>query len=199
MACDGRDSGSGTSTVTSQHTETEGTGTAAGAGSETSAGHERGTAAGAPVKVPPLHPSVDDYPTARLELRKGADGVVPVDLLVAATPQQRRHGLMEVEEFPDGVGMLFVFEEPRELGFWMKNTLVPLDLAAIAPSGRITDVVAMEPCPPDTDCPTYRPQGQAVAGLETPQGWLDEVGVGPGWTACVARGAGRDVLPCPGG
>lgn len=147
-------------------------------------------------EVPTLHPTVDTFPAATVELR-GPDGQrEAVAARLALTADQRRHGLMEVTSLPDATGMLFVYDEPRELGYWMKNTLVPLDLAAITADGEISDIMPMEPCPPDTDCPTYRPEGSAVAGLETSQGWLDEVGVEAGWTLCVRGEGAPSALAC---
>jgi len=136
-----------------------------------------GTAADPPGdgQVPPLHPSVDGYPEARVELSGAADAEV-LHVKLADTPDHRQHGLMEVEELPDGTGMLFVFEEERTGGFWMKNTLVPLDIAYVGPDGDIRSILAMEPCTADP-CEVYDPGVSYQSALEVPQGWFARVGI----------------------
>lgn len=135
-----------------------------------------GTPAPAPT-VPPLHPSVDDYPEAAVEL--GDDVAIAVKL--ADTADRREHGLMEVEELPPGTGMLFVFDGERTGGFWMKNTLVPLDIAYANTDGEIVSILAMDPCAADP-CEVYDPGAAYQVALEVPQGWFDETGVTVGDT-----------------
>ncbi|MFA9431485.1 DUF192 domain-containing protein [Egicoccus sp. AB-alg2] len=129
-------------------------------------------------EVPPLHPSVDDYPEARVELT-GADATEVLHVKLADTADRRQHGLMEVEELPDGTGMLFVFEDERTGGFWMKNTLVPLDIAYVGPDGEIRSILAMEPCTEDP-CEVYDPGLSYQSALEVPQGWFAQVGIEEG-------------------
>jgi hypothetical protein len=140
------------------------------------------TSAGAPLthstEVPPLHPSVDGYSEATVELVT-ATTVHRLAVKVAATPGERAHGLMEVTELPDGTGMLFVFDEDRAGGFWMKDTLVPLDIAFAAADGTIVSILAMDPCTADP-CPSYTPDGAYRSALEVPQGWFARVGVTEG-------------------
>src|SRR4051812_46713073 len=50
---------------------------------------------------------------------------------IAASPSERERGLMFRETMPEDHGMLFVFEDQRQVGFWMKNTVMPLDLVFI--------------------------------------------------------------------
>jgi uncharacterized membrane protein (UPF0127 family) len=122
--------------------------------------------------VPPLHPSVDDYPEALVTL---ADRVT-IPVKVADDVERREHGLMEVEDLPPGTGMLFVFDGERTGGFWMKNTLVPLDIAYADADGEIVSILAMEPCVADP-CEVYDPGAAYQRALEVPQGWFAEVGV----------------------
>ena len=51
--------------------------------------------------------------------------------------QERARGLMEVAEMPTMAGMLFVYEQPQHATFWMKNTLIGLDMLFAAPDGTI--------------------------------------------------------------
>ena len=63
----------------------------------------------------------------RLELR-GDFGSVRFRVALADTPQERAQGLMRVPEMPRMSGMLFVYERPQSVSFWMENTLIPLDM-----------------------------------------------------------------------
>lgn len=126
-----------------------------------------------------LHPSLHhlDVDTAVIER---ADGI-SVEVVVAL-PETRRElarGLMDVPELADGTGMLFDFGGERTGGFWMKDTLVPLDIAFAAEDGEILSVLPMEPCPAEP-CPTYDPELAYRFALEVPFGWLaaNDLGVG---------------------
>ncbi|TIY02678.1 MAG: DUF192 domain-containing protein, partial [Mesorhizobium sp.] len=58
---------------------------------------------------------------------------------------EREAGLMFREEMADDHGMLFVFEGPRDVSFWMKNTPMPLDLIFVGQDGRIRAIKQGEP------------------------------------------------------
>ena len=64
---------------------------------------------------------------------------------IADDPGERERGLMFREHMDDDHGMLFVFEDQREVGFWMKNTPMPLDLLFIAQDGTIKAIKQGEP------------------------------------------------------
>ncbi len=67
---------------------------------------------------------------------------VPFRVEVAVTPEEHARGLMYRSHLDADAGMLFVFEEPAVQRFWMKNTLIPLDMIFIAPDLRIAGIVA---------------------------------------------------------
>ncbi len=67
------------------------------------------------------------------------------DIEIADDAGERERGLMFRQEMNDDHGMLFVFEDTREVGFWMQNTPMPLDLIFIGQDGRVRAVLPGEP------------------------------------------------------
>jgi uncharacterized membrane protein (UPF0127 family) len=63
---------------------------------------------------------------------------------VARTPAQQEKGLMERDTLPEDHGMIFVFDEAKVVGFWMKNTRFPLDIIFLDSSGRIVSIHQMK-------------------------------------------------------
>lgn len=123
---------------------------------------------------PPLHPSVDHYPAGRVVVDPG-DGaeLLPVVVRVADDPERRSHGLMEVEEVPDGAGMWFVYESDHTGGFWMKGTRTDLDIAWVDDRGRIVAIETMTVCEADP-CPSYDPGAAYRTALEVRSGWFGD-------------------------
>jgi uncharacterized protein len=77
-------------------------------------------------------------------------------LEVAHTPQEGQIGLMYRTDLADNRGMLFIFEPPQPVRFWMKNTLIPLDMIFLS-RGVVKHIGAeILPCPGDP-CPDYGP------------------------------------------
>jgi uncharacterized protein len=92
---------------------------------------------------------------------------------VAATPAARRKGLMNRSDLPAAAGMLFLFPKPVRLGFWMKNTLIDLDIAFIS-GDRVVEVRRMTPCRVNP-CPQTTPSAAYDRALEVRAGTLDSV------------------------
>ncbi len=132
--------------------------------------------------VPALHPDTDHLDETVVTITTAAGDRVRVDAKVAATEAARRRGLMEVEVLPGGIGMLFVFDGGHTGGFWMWDTLVPLDIAFSGADGRIHTILAMEPCRAAVAaaCPVHLPGEPYRTALEVPEGWLAEQGVAVG-------------------
>ena len=59
---------------------------------------------------------------------------------VASTPEQQAYGLMNRQTLAPDRGMIFPYEPPQPVSFWMKDTLIPLDIIFIAPGGRIGSI-----------------------------------------------------------
>src|SRR4029077_6397086 len=79
-------------------------------------------------------------PHARVAL-EGPSGPATFDVEIANDPASREHGLMFRTEVPAGTGMLFLFPEVSDHTFWMKNTLVPLDMIFIGADRRVVGIV----------------------------------------------------------
>ncbi len=71
---------------------------------------------------------------------KGDWGSARFTVEVADDRAERAQGLMFRESLPTASGMLFVYERPQRLSFWMRNTLIELDLLFIDPSGEVRHI-----------------------------------------------------------
>lgn len=96
---------------------------------------------------------------------------------VADTPARRSQGLMGVTDLGPREGMLFVFDEDVTTGFWMKDTLIPLDIAYFDADGLFVDAFTMVPCTEDP-CTVYTPAGPYRYAVEAGEGQLAAVGRG---------------------
>jgi len=95
---------------------------------------------------------------------------------VATTIRDRTTGLMNRFSLQPDHGMLFVFEEPQPLAFWMKNTYIPLSIAFIDAGGRIVNIEDMAPQTEETH-PSRVP---ALYALEMRKGWFAQHGIAEG-------------------
>jgi uncharacterized membrane protein (UPF0127 family) len=96
-----------------------------------------------------------------------------VNAEVASTPAQRSQGLMGRSTVPAGTGMLFVFGEEEVRSFWMRNTLVSLDIAFMDSEFRIVDIQQME-----ANSEEFHDSRQpAMYALEVQKGWFAAHGV----------------------
>ncbi len=96
-------------------------------------------------------------------------GGVEILVEIADEPSERQEGLMYRESLEDGHGMLFIYPAEQSLGFWMKNTIIPLDIAYADREGRIVDIQQMEP----QVLETYNSAAPAMYALEMNQGWFE--------------------------
>jgi uncharacterized protein len=129
-------------------------------------------AAGLACASRPNEPTVP-APTGKVFIETAAGARHEVAVEIARTEATRARGLMYRTSLPPENGMLFLFEESAPHGFWMHNTLIPLDMLFIDESGRIVEIV--ERAEPRTD--TGR-------GGKVPSRYVLEVN--GGW--CAAKG-----------
>jgi len=128
--------------------------------------------------------TAEDYPAPPLPrghvvLDGAFGGKAAVEVEIANTPASTERGLMWRRELAAGQGMLFIFdqEEEQDHSFWMKNTLIPLDMIFIGANLRVVGVV--ENAEPRTL--TSRSVGYPSRYvLEVPGGWSAKAGVGAG-------------------
>ena len=113
----------------------------------------------------------EDLPTVQLSI-KGH----PLVAETATTTSTRTVGLMYRFSLKPDHGMLFVFNAPQPLAFWMKNTFVPLSIAFIGADGRILNIEDMAP---QTETP-HPSQGLALRALEMKKGWFAERAIAAG-------------------
>ena len=104
-------------------------------------------------------------------------GVHVFTVEIADTELARERGLMFRKELPPGRGMLFEFQREQQVGFWMKNTLIPLDMIFIDGRGRIVSI-AQNAKPMSED--VIMSGGQVRAVLEVVGGTVRRLGIAPG-------------------
>jgi len=89
---------------------------------------------------------------------------------VASDDPTREQGLMYRDHLADDHGMIFLFTQAGEYPFWMKNTLIPLDMIWMDEQHRIVHIARdVQPCKADP-CPSYPPNAKATSVLELAAG-----------------------------
>ena len=106
---------------------------------------------------------------------------------VADTPYERAIGLMDRESLDEDMGMLFVFESTKNVTFWMKDTLIPLDIIFIDDSGRVINIAQADPEPgvADANLATYSSASPAKWVIELNKGACMENGIMPGTVVII--------------
>jgi len=128
----------------------------------------------------PAPPAATTGPaTVILHATAGGERSIPVRVELASTGPQRERGLMYRNHLDPDAGMLFLFPEPSPLTFWMKNTLIPLDMIFIAPDRHIVGIV--ENAEPETETGRHV-EGDSQYVLEIGGGLAQKWGVTAGST-----------------
>ena len=136
----------------------------------------RGVACGVVLATCALTAAAHDKPQMNLQRSTLSAGMHQIDVQLAVTPAQRQTGLMFRKEMPQGEGMLFIFDEPAQQCFWMKNTLLPLTAAFVADDGTIVNLADMKPQTTDSHC-SDKPVRYV---LEMNLGWFAKKGIKAG-------------------
>lgn len=113
---------------------------------------------------------------------------------VADDPEERAQGLMNREDLSQWAGMLFVYPDPRQVGFWMKNTLIPLDMIFIDKTGTVARVHAN--AEPGDLTPIMGGSPDIKAVLEVNGGLAARVGIAPGTQIRHPAFAEHSAWPC---
>lgn len=118
---------------------------------------------------------------------------IEIQVWIADDSAERNRGLMfitadELQPLSDGtpVGMLFVFDRPQNLAFWMKNTITPLDIAYINTDGVIVKTYTMAPL--DTNAANYQSLEPAQYALEVIAGTFQKLGIKEGDKVLLPEG-----------
>ena len=97
-------------------------------------------------------------------------GGILAQVEMAKDPNKRERGLMFREHLPENQGMLFVYPNEQILSFWMRNTLIPLDIAFIDHRGIIVSIQHMQPLDDENYHVSPKPVQYA---LEMNLGWFE--------------------------
>jgi uncharacterized protein len=108
------------------------------------------------------------FPQGEAVLRTPTKSVT-IKVELARTPAQMQQGLMGRTSLPRNAGMVFLFGQPTNGSFWMKDTKIPLSIAFFGKRGRILRIMNMAPCLAEP-CRTYSPGAAYWGALEVNQG-----------------------------
>jgi uncharacterized membrane protein (UPF0127 family) len=139
----------------------------------------------ATLAAPPAAEGALDRGTATITTRSGARVVLQVE--IADTSAERQQGLMNRRSLPPKAGMVFRYAQDTSGGFWMKNTLIPLDIAFYDRRGRIVRILTMTPCRRDP-CRIYAPGVAYRSALEVNGGSFRRWNVRVGDRVAVRKG-----------
>jgi uncharacterized membrane protein (UPF0127 family) len=129
-------------------------------------------------------------PHARVTLTDVYGGKHPIDVELATDNDSRTRGLMWRKALADGVGMLFIFPGDSVHSFWMRNTLIPLDMLFITVEGTVAGIV--ENATPQTlSARTVGKPSRYV--LEVPGGWCEQKAIKAGSVALFEGLKGLEV------
>lgn len=100
----------------------------------------------------------------------------------AITSEEKKTGLMNRTELGQNHGMIFVYDKPDMRAFWMKNTLIPLDIIFLDSNKQIINIEKAHPEPdtPDSELERYRSDAPAQYVIEVNQNFTDRHGIEQG-------------------
>jgi uncharacterized protein len=127
----------------------------------------------------------EDFEQVRATIRSRDGRTHTPCLLLARTEALRNRGLMHVagSDLGGHAGMVFAFDADATGSFTMQDTLIPLSVVFLDPSGRTLSTTDMTPCPSgSTTCPTYPGPAPYRGAIEVPAGQLAAIGLDDGAT-----------------
>jgi uncharacterized membrane protein (UPF0127 family) len=124
---------------------------------------------------------------------RGAFGTAQFDVSVADTDDERAQGLMFVESMGTLEGMLFIFDAPRRVSFWMRNTLIPLDMIFVDKYGVVSNIHSM--AQPLDETPIFG-GGRVQYVLEINGGMADRLGLEVGNQMQHPAFGATSIWPC---
>lgn len=134
-----------------------------------------GTATATARETPARHPE-SGLPIIPLKVDRGGTRH-SFKVEVAKTGPQQGRGLMFRTALGPDEGMIFPMDPPRQAAFWMKNTVIPLDIIFIGPDGRILNIAANAEPYSERPLPSA---GEVKGVLELRGGRAAELGIVPG-------------------
>lgn len=101
----------------------------------------------------------------------------PISVEIVSTQAAMARGLMGRTALPEGTGMLFIHPTPQRLSYWMKDTLIPLDIGFFTEDGTLQEIY---PLYPRNLSPVSSHRTDLRFALEVPQGWFKAHNIRPG-------------------
>jgi len=99
---------------------------------------------------------------------------IKIHVEFAKTAQELETGLMNRDSLEANSGMFFIFSDEKPRSFWMKDTLIPLDMIFISSNGRVNEIITQEPCPENGTCQVYESKTPAQYVLEINAGQVEK-------------------------
>jgi len=104
-------------------------------------------------------------------------GGKPFEAQVAVDDFEKMRGLMDRRELGENSAMIFVYDQPQRVSFWMKDTLIPLDLALFTSDGTLREI---KPLYPNNLNPVNSARADIKYCIETNAGWFEKNGIAIG-------------------
>lgn len=99
-------------------------------------------------------------------------GKVEISVEYATTTEKQNQGLSRSVSLNKNSGMLFIFPDEKTREFWMKDTLIPLEIMFIGTNGRVNEIITMKPCLLETElCTIYTSKNPARFAIEVNAGF----------------------------
>lgn len=127
-------------------------------------------------------------------------GPAVVSVEIADDEAERAQGLMFRRSLPENSGMLFIYDQPRQVSFWMRNTLIPLDLVFLDDTGTVRHIHRNARPLDETPIPGAAvgdPNPERLMIVEVAAGEADRLGLSVGQPMAHPRlPQDRAALPC---